>query len=310
MWKVARYVRTFPQAWPRFVRIILFTLALFTSPYLPLGLANSWDGGARLTIATIAYFYPALVVVWGLWKAHSVIGWSVIGIHGANSAVFASLALLLDESSNKSSVDWQYIALIPVTATGLFHLLNLWWLVIFMLFWRWDRQLPPPATTRQDNGEMSEQGFRSWLSPKQHRLLLGGAIACVLLGILLTIGFFLLYVESHEVSSGLAARTHWLTWPVSVLETPTPVFHMVSVTALGYLLALGLVRRRSDIVEAACWLLLPGQLLTILLGPLPLLAVVGTSVMLILGLLVLWRQGFPMALLQTRREESPTLVGT
>ena len=98
-----------------------------------------------------------------------------------------------------------------------------------------------------------------------------------------------------------------MIWPTFVLEDFHPIFHMVSVTVLGLLIVLGLVKRRSDIVEAGCWLLLPGQLLTIVLLPMmPLLAIVSTLGMLVLGLLVQWHYGFPLTLLQSRRE-SPSL---
>lgn len=281
---------------------------MFASPYLPLGLGSPQDNG---TWATIAYFYPALVVLWGLWKSHGVIGWTVMGIHGVNTAVFTGIAFLLDESFQGSSIEssawleffWQPIAMMPVAVTGLPLLLNFWWLVLFVLFWRWDRSLPPLVETRKDNRPMPGHGFRSWLTRKQqHLLLLASAVVCVILGVLLTIWFALLFMENHEVAlARVVAGTHWLTWPVPALLTLHPVFHMVSVTVMGLLLMLGLVGRRSDVVETACWLLLPGQLFTLLLLPLPLLAVVGTLAILMLGLLVQWHYGFPMALLRTRR---------
>ena len=73
MRKIARYVQTLPLVWHRVGRTMLFSLTLFASPYLPLGLGSPQDNG---TWATIAYFYSALVVFWGLWKPHGVIGWS------------------------------------------------------------------------------------------------------------------------------------------------------------------------------------------------------------------------------------------
>ncbi len=306
MWPSAQLAR------PRIARTMLFSLALLASPYLPLGLANPQDNGALLTIA---YFYPALIVLWGLWKAHSVIGWAVMGIHGANTAVFIGIAAILEkpfkdpstESSILSAYYWQNIAMIPVSIAGLHFLFNFWTLVIFVFFWRWDCHLPPPMETKRDNRAIPDHGQNPiWHHNRLHALLLAILIACVCLGCLLTIWLALIFLgNGEEAHSRLVMGAHWLTWPQSILETPHAVFHMVSITVLGLSLLLGMVCRRNDMVEAACWLLLPGQLITVTLLPVPLLAVVSTLAMLILGLLIQWRHGFPMTLLQTRRHRTP-----
>ena len=295
---------------------MLFSLALFVSPYLPLGLAGPQGSGIWLTAA---YFYPALVVVWGLWKSHSVIGWSVMGIHGFNMVIFMAIALLLDQSAQNPAHEgliwqtyyWQHIALIPFTATGLVYVLSFWGLIAIIFFWRWDRGLPPPVAIRQDNRNILGHRSQPRAGKQRSTLLLVSTVVGVILGCLLTIWFSLIFLEGRDiVFFNFVTSTHWLIWPVAMLEDFYPIFHMVSVTVLGLLIVLGLVKRRSDIVEAACWLLLPGQLLTIVSLPMmPLLAIASTLVMLTLGLLAQWHYGFPLTLLQSRRESPSPVIG-
>lgn len=308
MQKVDRAMRMLPMDWHRFGRAMLFSLALFTSPYLPLGLGKAQEHG---TLTAIAYFYPVLVVLWGFWKAHGVVGWSVIGIHGGNTAVFTGMVVLQESFQSPSGgfvwpqYQWVNIVTFPFLLTGLIHLNNFWWWVTLMFCWRWDRHLLLPAQTRPAC-HASKAHELVPMSPRkqQHGLLLASAIVCVVLGGLLTMWSILMFIAIPESGlSYVATEAHWLIWPVPAMESPHIAFHMLSATALGLMLALGLVLRRDDVVETACWLLLPGQLLTVLLLPASLLMVVGTLVMLILGLLVQWHRGFPVALFQTRRGE-------
>ena len=136
---ITQYFRSIPLSWSRFGCTMLFSLALFVSPYLPLGLVE--PQGSRIWL-TAAYFYPALVVVWGLWKSHSVIGWSVMGIHGFNIVIFMAIAFLLDRSTQNpahevstwSTYYWQHIALMPFTATGLVYVFSFWGLIAIIFF--------------------------------------------------------------------------------------------------------------------------------------------------------------------------------
>ena len=313
---ITQYFRSIPLPWSRFGRTMLFSLALFVSPYLPLGLVE--PQGSRIWL-TVAYFYPALVVVWGLWKSHSVIGWSVMGIHGFNIVTFMVIALLLDQSAQNSAHEvstwptyyWQHIALIPFTATGLVYVFSFWGLIAIIFFWRLDRGVPPPVAIRQDSREILGHRSQPRSGKQRSTLLLVGAVVGVFLIVLLTIWLSLIFLEGRDiVFFHFVAGTHWLIWPASVLEEFYPIFHMVSVTVLGLLIVLGLVKQRSDIVEAACWLLLPGQLLTIVLLPMmPLATIVGTLVMLTLGLLVQWHYGFPLTLLLSRRGSPSPVTG-
>lgn len=290
---------------------MLFSLALFTSPYLPLGLGLPQDHG-NLTV--IAYFYPVLVVLWGFWKAQDVIGWSVVGIHGVNTAVFTGM-VVLQESFRSSSggfvwpeYQWENIITFPFLLTGLVHLNNFWWWVALVFCWRWDRYLPPLAETRPANRASTDQSLGPKSPRKQQQmLLLASVVACVVFNGLLTTWLIRMFVAIPEPGlSHIATGANWWLWPIPGMESPHTPFHMLSATTLGVMLVLGLVLRRGDIAETACWLLLPGQLLTVLLLPAPLLAVVSTLVMLVLGLLVQWYYGFPLTLLQTRRGEQMT----
>lgn len=308
MWKVDRAIRILPIDWHRFGRAMLFSLALFTSPYLPLGLGKAQDHG---TLTVIAYFYPVLVVLWGFWKAHDVIGWSVIGIHGVNTTVFTSMVVLQEafQISSGGFVWPEYqlenIITFPFLLTGLIHLNNFWWWTTLVCCWRWDRYLTSLVETRPDIRASTGQRLGP-TSPRkqQHLLLLASVMVCVVFDGLLTTWLIRMFMVIPEADlSHTAMEADWLMWPIPRMESPQTPFHMLSVTALGLMLVLGLALRRSDIVETACWLLLPGQLLTILLLPVPLLTVVSTLVMLVLGLLVQWYHGFPLVLLQTRRGE-------
>lgn len=317
MWNFANFNQAIPSIWLRFTNVLLFSIALFASPYLPLGLGSGQDAGVWLGIA---YFYPALVVVWGLWKGHHIIGWTVIAIHGVNVAMFVGLAALQDEFFQKSlrenffssGYHWQYIATIPFSMTGLYYLLSGWLIVVFVVLWRWVRRLPTPVTMQLEVTQNQIHSRTSLLSMRrQHLLLLMGTIITIAINGFLAVWYSLIFTQDHVVMQfDLVEQVRWLVWPNSNLDTLHPGFHMVSTTVLGLLIVLGLVKRRSDIVEAACWLLLPGQLLTIVLLPMmPLLAIASTLVMLILGLLVQWHYSFPLTLLQSRRESPSPVTG-
>lgn len=308
MCKTVSSIRALSIDWHRLGRAILFSLALFTSPYPALGFGWPWDPGY---LTAIAYFHPVLFVLWGFWKAHSTVGWSVIGIHGFNTVVFVSIALLRDSFQNPAGlfvwpeISWENIALFPFLVTGLHHLSNFWWWMTLCFCWRADRHLLSPAETPTANSPVSDQKpvpMSIHQQRQRHMLLLASAIVCAGLGGLLTAwlsGMFLALPKSGLPPA--ASEAHWLIWPVPGMDSPHAAFHMSSVTALGLMLVAGMALKRVEIVEAACWLLLPGQLLTVSLYALPLMAAVGTASMLILGLLVQWHFGFPMALLKSRR---------
>ena len=129
-------------SWKRIGRAALFAYALRASIYLSLSVGFVDAGGRAFELAmTVAFIYPALVVLWGFWKAHPVTGWSVWGLWGG-TALFASFHTLVYPGATTYHPA-PFTPFFPVYALGL----NLWFdpatILLGIMFWAWDRQLPP-----------------------------------------------------------------------------------------------------------------------------------------------------------------------
>ncbi len=98
-------------------------------------------GGSAFGLAmTLAFIWPPLVVLWGFWRAHSVIGWSVWGLWGG-TMLFASFHALVYPGAT-ADISFPFALFFPFYALGL----SLWsapaTLPLGIMFWAWDRQLP------------------------------------------------------------------------------------------------------------------------------------------------------------------------
>ncbi len=133
-----------PSGWRRIGRAALFAYALRVSVYLPFGVAFVDAGGAAFGRAmTFAFVYPALVVLWGFWRAHPVIGWSVWGLWGG-TALFATFYALVYPGATISFHPPASNPFFPVHALGLSMWLDPIILPLMIVLWAWDRQLPLP----------------------------------------------------------------------------------------------------------------------------------------------------------------------
>lgn len=296
-WLVERAVS---PAWRgRIGRAALFAYALHASIYLSFaaGFVRTADPAFH-RVMTVVFVLPALVVLWGFWRAHMVIGWSVWGLWSGMMLFASSYASVFP--SARMSGPLPPHPLFPVYALGL----HLWYapgtLALMIMFWAWDRQLPLPLS------EKPQEATRPVPDPRGYTrgLLLGGLGAFMLWGggsLLL-----LLYLE-HAMDQSLGERLV-ATWPAlgTLTATQNPqadlvAFHSLSLTMLAAMLWAGVWYRRSDIAEAGSWLLLPSQIITMgWMSGYPLLKA-ATLLLLFLFFLVHWYHGAPRILWQNRR---------
>ena len=277
----------------RLGRMALFAFAFPAAFLLPSSVSFADSVGAVMEwIYSICQLYAAAVTLWGLWKAHTVIGWSVLCFFGFNLAFVGLYATAHQgfSTDNLSLMGLDFLGSVAGFAGSA--------LVGFYFAWFWERRLPATAPARlptdrpipvppRDNGTM-------------RFYLLSSAAAGTLLGLGLLA--FILFRENEF--SRLAQA-----WPFnqeSPLEARLPnqdlvAFHAVAFTALASALGWGLWRRRNEIIEAGCWLLLPSLVVTAALPPFHPFVIVSTLGLLGLGFLVLRHLGFPRTLLQSRR---------
>lgn len=303
LYREPRYVLSWLASQPRIKqigRIALFALALRHAGYSTLGMSPVT--GPEIFYWTV-YFYPALLVLWGLWKAQAAIGWSVLWFMGLN--ITGIIVLTMDKPDFVSPVhDWDTFALF-LWGLAPFELAT--FLIIYAV-WFWDRRLPatggqlprPPAVSRAYHTVRS--------------LLLGGTVLCFCLGLGLWL-WFQAWANPADLALKDPAVPTWrwlrLLTPENYQDLSFALFHMVSLLTLATLLFYGLWRRRNDVIEAGLALLGPGQAITVAWSPRQPVLIATTLVLLLLCLLALWHQGFPMALCQTRRSrghrENPAL---
>lgn len=273
-------------------RIMLFTLTLRHAGYLTLPMSPVT--GPEIFYWTV-YFYPALVVLWGLWKARQVIGWSMLWFMGLNAATIYVAAMIRAGSATPFG-DGVSLALI---GWGLLPF-DVATLLIIYAVWFWDKRLPAPnADHRQRTKESGSQENRA-----VRFSLLGSTVLFMLLGLSLLL--LILYRDHPGVVAmdGLSSseeRGASLLLPEDRQQEDFAVFHMVSLTTLASLLFCGVWIRRSAVVEAGVWLLVPGQAITVAWPPWQPFLIAATLTGWLLCILALWHHGFPMALRQTRR---------
>ncbi len=87
--------------WARVGRVLLFTTALGISPYLPVLFVDDLTE-PQYTIALVASLYPALMVIWGFWKGHLVLGWLLLWIQ--LSFFLFWVVYMLSDSSRSSLI--------------------------------------------------------------------------------------------------------------------------------------------------------------------------------------------------------------
>ncbi len=266
-------------------RIALFALALRHAGYLTL--AMSPVTGPEIFYWTV-YFYPALVVVWGIWKGHQVISWSVLWFLGLNIVALYAAARASPGFASPFSDEASFSLF--VWGLGPFEAATF---LILYAVWFWDRRLPAPKA----DGLQKPPPFVPQESRMVRFFLLGGTVLFLFLGLGLSL---ILYGANPALP---AHEWRWPSW-LTLTEnryTAFALFHVVSLTALASLLFFGVWQRRSDIIEAGCWLLVPGQIITVAWPPWQPSLIAGTLILLLLCVLALWHQDFPMALRQTRR---------
>ena len=193
----------------------------------------------------------------------------------------------------------------PVTPFFLFHALglSLWsapaTLPLGIMFWAWDRQLPPPLLERE-----KAESKPALKNTRLRTFLLGvnGSLMFLGVGLLLLV----LYLE-HAAGQGLGG--HMITfWPLlgTLIAAQNPqsdlmAFHVLSLTMLAVMLWISVWRGRSDVAEAGGWLLLPSQIITIAWTTGYPFLKVGTLTLMFLFFLVHWYHGTPTILRHNRR---------
>lgn len=275
---------------------LLFSIALPGALLLPSGMAFVRAGGSVFNTAmSIAYSYPILVVLWGFWRAHNVVGWSVWGIVGVH-LVF--LPLYAKVSPGAQAMPFGFFApfsLEPGASSSYGMAGGL--LFLLLVFWMWERQLP--GRKPENTGAATPSDSHSVV----RRLLLAGTAMSVLLGLC-----FLSLILFWEQPQGQAVSEHFLASPPGLNTlvahhrlAPLGTFHILSLTLLATWQLLGLWWRRGEIAAAGCWLLLPNQILTIAWPPWQPTLISGTLLVVALSVLVQWHYGFPVALWRNQR---------
>ncbi len=163
-------------------------------------------------------------------------------------------------------------------------------LTVGLVFWRWDAKWVRRVWQTSPDRQSARPSATTTKCPVA---LLGGAGAVLLF----SLGWLL--VALYPVQSLGDAFNDLLA--ASLQQEVLVAFHMVSVAILAALLIYGLWRRHSDIVEAGCWLLLPGQLMTAAWSWHQVLLMTSALALLLLGLLAQRHQGFPLSLRHSRR---------
>ena len=277
---------------------LLFSIALPGALLLPSSMAFVRAGGSVFnTVMSIAFSYPILVVLWGFWRAHNVVGWSVWGIVGVHLLFLSLYARVSPEAQAMPFGFFAPFSLEPGASS--FYGMAGGLLFLLLVFWMWERQLP---------GRRAENTGASTPSDR-HRvlryLLLAGTVVSVLLG-LSVLGLVLLWEQSH----GQVVSEHFRISPPGLDAlvahhrlAPMETFHILSLTLLAAWQLLGLWWRRSEIAAAGCWLLLPNQILTIAWPSWQPLLISGTLLVVVLSVLVQWHYGFPAVLWRNRREK-------
>ena len=189
----------------------------------------------------------------------------------------------------------------PLYALGL----NLWFdpttILLGIMFWAWDRQLPLPLAERKP-----EEIETSLENTRLRTFLLGitGFLTFLGVGLLLLI----LYLE-YAAGQGLGGRMITfspLLGTLTAAQNPQSdliAFQVLSLTMLAVMLWISVWCCRSDVAEAGGWLLLPGQVIAIAWTTgLPFLKV-GTLALMFLFFLVHWYHGTPATLRHNRREK-------
>ncbi len=282
----------------RIGRVALFAAAFVASPYTPLVFV---DAGSLTEVqygaALAAALYPSLAVIWGFWKGHLVLGWLILWIQIIFLMfwvvyVVARLPVMPIHYADIPALlgDWLLGAL------GLFLLVLL---TVGLVFWRWEKKWASPAL--QASYGMNPPARLPATTQKRPVLLLSAVGALLFFSCGLSL--LALYPEppSGDSLNGQRSLASW----ADILTA----LHMLSIAILASCLIYGLWRQQSDIVEAGCWLLLPGQLMTAAWPSHQVLIIAGTLAMLLLGLLVQAHQGFPMSLRHSRRPISQYPAG-
>ena len=274
-------------------RIALFVLALRHAGYLALPLSPVMEEPEIFYWSV--YFYPALVVLWGLWKAHQAIGWSMLWFLGLSITMTYAAAM-----TRGGSVPLFGDGALSLFVWGLVPFDTVTFLIIYAI-WFWDKRLPAPDTGHRkrtmESGSKENRAVRFFL--------LGGTVLFMFLG--LSMLLLILYRENPVVVAMMdGLSSHGWRWsslliPEDNLQEGFAMFHIVSLMTLASLLFFGVWCRQIDIIEAGCWLLVPGQTVTVAWPPWQPFMIAATLTLLLLCVLALWHHGFPMVLRQTRR---------
>ena len=283
---------------------LLFAIALPGALLLPSGMAFvPARSGEFNTAMSIAYSYPILVVLWGFWRAHNFVGWSVWGIVGIHLIFLSFYAKV---NPNAQSMPFGFFAPFSLeSGASSFYGMAGGFFFLILVFWVWERQLP----------RRKAENFRTLASSDSHRvlrsLLLAGAAISVVLGL-----FFLGLILFWEQSPGQVVSEEFLasSFELNTLVThyrlsPMEPFHILSLTLLAAWQLLGLWWRRCEVAATVCWLLLPNQILTIMWPPWQPMLISGTLLVITLSVLVQWHYGFPAVLWRNRREKWDWHVG-
>ena len=277
----------------RLGRMLLFACAFPAALLLPSGIAFAGSLGAAMEwIYPVCQLYAAAVTLWGLWKAHTVIGWSVLCFFGFTLA-FAGLYATAHQgfsADNLSLMGLDFLGSVAGFAGSA--------LVGFYFAWFWERRLPAAAPARMPTDRPAPVPSRGHRAMRVYLLL--SAVAGALLGLGLLAFILFRTSEFHRLAQTLPFNQE-PPWEARLPHQELIAFHAVALTALAAALGWGLWRRRNEIVEAGCWLLLPSLVVTAVLPPFHPFVIASTLGLLGLGFLVLRHLGFPRTLWQSRR---------
>ena len=276
----------------------LFSIALPGALLLPSGMAFVPAGGNEFNTAmSIAYSYPILVVLWGFWRAHNVVGWSVLGIVGIH---FVFLTLYAKVSPNAQVMPFGFFVPFSLEpGTSSFYGMGGGFLFLLLVLWMWERRLPGRKAESTRPSTSPDSPYFLW------SVLIVGAVISVLFG-LIFLGLILFWEQLHGQTLPGYSLTLWSELNAIIeyhRQSQMETFHVLSLTLLAAWQLLGLWLRRSGVAAAGCWLLLPNQILTIAWPPWQPVLIAGTLLVMALSVLVQWQYGFPNTLWQNRREK-------
>lgn len=266
-----------PRMWLADLAHALFwAAALHSTFWLPFGLAATHmaERGFHGALTLLA----ALLVLWGLWKGHMVLGSLMLAFGGT----FLGTAHLYTAGPHGLAILWETLwsSLLGMA------------LLACLVVWTWVKRLAP----------VIRPPVRTSGPPVVRSLLLVGNAACLLASMVLQ---GLAMAVLRPAAGPAPEAGSWFQALGRGLDQQLPVpFHAAFFAVLAGALLVSLWRGRSDVATAACCLFGPALALNLWPPTHPVL-ISGSLLLLGLGGLTLWYHRFAGTLWQNRRAPLP-----